>query len=304
MISGAIFHKSQFLTDDQLHEKINTCFFCGNQRFVSQGYLQRTPDVELLKCCHCKAATASRVPKDEVLEKYYRSYYNDGTEEKVTFDNTTKFATHLLKHAELSGDILNILDYGGGDGSLSYKVAEMLLKSGKTMCVNVVVIDYSPALIKSTHPSISISKLTGLKSIDSKYNLVIASAIIEHLPNPTSDFYRLFEVVADHGYFYARTPFMLPFFRAFKSLGLNFDLTYPAHIHDLGDGFWNTTPGLIEKKTGKKFTMIRSTPSIVETQFTQHPARTLLSYLFKLPWLFTKRYKFVGGWEIFLRYDS
>ena len=58
--------------------------------------------------------------------------------------------------------------------------------------------------------------IKGFKSLDeianeSKYDFVLASAILEHLKNPRADMERLFEAMKPEGLFYARTPYMFPF---------------------------------------------------------------------------------------------
>jgi hypothetical protein len=103
--------------------------------------------------------------------------------------------------------------------------------------------------------------------------------------------------MAQRGIFYARTPYMLPMMKAFRLIGVNLDFTYPGHIHDLGQAFWEN---YFTTEQSDEFQVLASSPSIVATTFGKHFLRTVAAYSLKAPWyLLGKSYKFVGGWEIF-----
>lgn len=96
---------------------------------------------------------------------------------------------------------------------------------------------------------------------------------------------------------------MTPFRRVLKG----FDLTYPAHVHDLGPSFWNRVTDTFN--LGAQ--VIFSQPSPVETAFAKAPVRTAVSYLCKavahfehalVPRKRDYRWEFVGGWEVLLHF--
>ena len=92
----------------------------------------------------------------------------------------------------------------------------------------------------------------------------------------------------------------MPIIHLSKFLGVNWDFTFPAHIYDLGQDFWESL--FNDKITKEYFTILRSTPSIVETSFRNHFWRTLFAYALKAPWyVLGKRYTLVGGWEVLVR---
>ena len=98
--------------------------------------------------------------------------------------------------------------------------------------------------------------------------------------------------------FYARTPYVLPLLRLLKRFGIELDFTYPGHLHDLGQNFWNNIPNMYRDFNLR---ILRSCPSIVETSFGQDFMTTLLAYIFKFPWYVLRGfYGYVGGWEIFI----
>ena len=105
------------------------------------------------------------------------------------------------------------------------------------------------------------------------------------------------------GVFYARTPCMLPLIKFLKNLRIKIDFSFPGHIHDLGQAFWESY--LHQAISCGDLILLESNPSFVETTFKRHFFRTLASYLFKAPWyLLGRRYTLVGGWEIFIKKTS
>lgn len=93
---------------------------------------------------------------------------------------------------------------------------------------------------------------------------------------------------------------MAPIIRAASHLGLRVDFNYPAHLHDMGQAFWERL--LTSLRLTADFQLVSSRPSIVETEFSVHPWQTSMAYLFKLPWsLFGHFYTMVGGWEAVFR---
>lgn len=304
MISG-IFHKSIHLDDSKLEPLNSDCPFCGSSIRHPNLMIQENPTILLMKCINCNATSASRMPKSNVLYDYYSDYYNtsffkDG-ETHVTFDNPRYFGIYLVNtYLQYNQDeYISILDYGGGDGSISYFTAVEFLNRGAKQ-VNVTVIDQNEKLILPQNNSISINRKTTIEEIDNQYNFVMASAIIEHLPTPRVILDSLFESVEMGGLFYARTPYVVPLMKFLNIFGLKWDFAFPAHLHDLGQDFWETY--FYKKITSADFQLLVSRPSIVETSFNTHFFRTLAAHLFKAPWYAIGRhYKLVGGWEAFIK---
>jgi hypothetical protein len=103
---------------------------------------------------------------------------------------------------------------------------------------------------------------------------------------------------------YARTPFVLPIAKLVPGV----DMTYPAHVHDMGGAFWSGFTRTFQ--LGAR--VISSRPSLVETALRNSPARTMLAYTLKLPGLMEMamfgrnhrpRWTFVGGWEAVMRFN-
>ena len=295
-------HEGKHLTEQFLLQERNTCPFCGNKKLKRVFQLQENPDVFLLKCFECFAVSASRMPSQEALDSYYAGYY-ETNDKKVTMGNTGKFAYHIFKntlpHLKDKKE-LDILDYGGGNGDISLNIANNFIIAGKNN-VSITVIDYNSETKTSEDSRIKIKYYNKLSLVkDQKFDMVIASAIIEHIPNPMVDLNFLFNCMHENAVFYARTPYLLPLLRLFKILSMKLDFTYPGHVHDLGSDFWNNVLNIIQRKS--RFSILKSKPSFVEASFKENFFIALAAYLFKAPWyIIGDKYGLVGGWEIFIK---
>ena len=194
-----------------------------------------------------------------------------------------------------------MLDFGGGDGSISHAVAVEIAKRSSTP-VDIVVVDFNKSLVVPTDPRVTLSHVSGIQEIPEgqKFALVLASAILEHLPEPAEITRKLLSMLTSGGYFYARTPYMAPLLRLFSRVHIGYDFTFPAHFHDLGQEFWDHILPTLRMASGE-WTLVRSRPSVVETSFSEDFGRTVLSHVMKAPWwIFRRSYRLLGGWEVFI----
>lgn len=270
--------------------------------------MQANPQVILLECEDCKAVTASRMPTQEALDRYYGSWYQEPIHkesgEEVTFDDSARFGRHLANLVSRYQDFKRfaILDFGGGDGSLAYSLALQLLERGAER-IEILVVDYNDRTVASKDPKIVVSRVATLDEVSGTYNLVIASAIIEHLTEPKQYLKKLLESLAPGGCFYARTPYIYPLMSVLAVVGLKWDFSFPGHVHDLGQEFWERY--FRKSQSLQNWQVLVSRPSLVETTLRKHAVRTMIAYLLKAPWhVFGRSYKLVGGWEVFVRKGS
>ena len=261
--------------------------------------LQADPSVYLLSCQRCGGKTASRMPTEETLSGYYRRYY-EHSESSITFENPVGFARHVLGTAApfLTERSISILDFGGGGGDLSREIAKILLE-GRIGAVEIELVDYNSDLTRDFPYGVAIKASQTMGEVKrTQFHLVLASAILEHIPSPRPTLIDLLSRIKPGGVFYARTPTVAPILRIFATLGLSYDFTFPGHVHDLGQSFWENVPRLVAAEVGP-LEIVSSRPSIVETSFSKNPLRTLAAYVLKAPWyVLGSRYKLVGGWEV------
>ena len=138
---------------------------------------------------------------------------------------------------------------------------------------------------------------------DDKYDIVIASAVLEHIPYLNPVISKLLISGKPGALFYSRTPYDVPLAK-YAPL---YVVKWPRHVHDLGPRFWQQ---LAETHS---LEVLHSRTSIVESSFSNKPVTTILSHLLKIPSrieteLFRKinhsnslLWHFVGGWEVFIK---
>lgn len=300
-ISNTIYHKSKYLSGSELlpvQGKNESCALCGSKKLKQVWVLQQDPFVSLRQCMDCDAVGVSRIPTSTALDGYYAEYYTSSSDGQAhTLGAPKRLANRISNNFACKvGQPVSILDFGGGDGAVAYLLAEDLVKRGADK-VSVTVVDYEDRTVPSNSKQISIEKKKQLEDVTQKYSIVIASAVVEHYPNPKELLDRLLSAVDSGGLFYARTPYMLPLMKLLARFGVRLDFTYPAHLYDFGEGFWKK----FFAKSGTNFKLIISRPSMVETTFAQNFPRTLIAYILKATWyILRKNYGLVGGWEVFV----
>lgn len=312
MIAGPThYHQSVILGDAELLPISTSCQWCAGTDRHAIATIQLEPQVFLLECVARMACSASRMPTPQSLDSYYDGYYDGQSHTevvkvarpvgRVTIGDTAKMGMHLARCFSCSTGktSIRILDFGGGDGLLAVLAAENILAANSGVReVSVSVVDYNTHMHQPSNSAIRVEKYAQLDELPCVvYDFVIASAILEHIPEGAAVLRQILDRVSPGGSLYIRTPFAAPFMRVAKMLGKSWDFTFPAHVHDLGQNFWEryfTTSGF-----DQTFVIKSSRPSIVQASMREHPLEALTSHFFKLPWHFLgKAWTFVGGWEI------
>jgi len=216
-----------------------------------------------------------------------------------------RFARHV---ASFVSDLQNraalrILDFGGGDGSLAVAIVKQVCRmAGETIPAAIDIVDYE-APVRVAEDGIAVVHHRELKDIRGTYDLILASAILEHIPDAHAAVSRLVAAAVAGTFMYARTPFILPIAQMLNTV----DMTYPAHVHDMGCVFW----GKFIQTFSLSADLVRSAPSLIETGLQEAPLRTILAYVLKLPARLElglqkagslPKWKLVGGWEAVIRF--
>lgn len=290
------FHESRHLNDSELTDVLLQCPICESNNFSTSLELQKNPTVNLNCCNNCYVSFASRLPTRKAIEEYYSNYYDstNNNDARITNDNYANLAKHIFDSFSISGysnkKEIYLLDFGGGDGTLALEVAKHIYEVDSDILIHVHVYDFESSIVSSSRTNIVISKIEHLN--ENSYDYIIASAVLEHLVDPIENISSLIKF-SNQGLIYIRTPYVLPLAKLFQMVKLKLDFTYPAHLFDMGDDFWNW----IAKEMS--LDIISSRPSPVETTFKNNVFRTAIAYLFKMPWyIFKNKYKLVGGWEV------
>lgn len=287
----------------QLVAAQNCCPVCGSESERRRaGQLQQEPEIHLLQCPDCHACSASHMPAQPVLDEYYGKYFR-GDGPMITMPQIDGFVNRLLMNIGFAPSIsrVRILDFGGGDGTLGLTLARRLLAEHPELNVSFTLVDYqTPASGNSDR--LNVTHRRTLSEVEGPFDLVLASAVLEHIPDLQPVIENLFELLAPGGWFYARTPYVAPLKRVLP----RFDVTYPGHVHDLGAPFWNR----IAATYGQPLRVVVSRPSLVESDWLRQPVRTVIAWLLKLPARMelavsspgrTPWWRFVGGWEVVLQ---
>lgn len=293
-------HITQFLLEDELSPILERCSFCGMNQLSPLLKLQANPDVYFNRCINCFAVSASRMPTSEFLKNYYQNYYQSGKEKSgITFHGELRFAKHILKIIQSdfpAKSTIRLLDFGGGNAELSIAFSKLL--NEKRRCkIEIVVVDFSE-INEDISEEYSVQSKQDLSEIENdSFDIVFASAVIEHLPDAGKILPELIKKMNKNALLYIRTPWSVPLNHLLKKVGRAWDFNFPAHVHDLGKDFWENYVS-----NTSEFQLIHSAPSLVETTFRTNFIRTLFAKLLKMPWyVFSKNYTKVGGWEIVVK---
>jgi 2-polyprenyl-3-methyl-5-hydroxy-6-metoxy-1,4-benzoquinol methylase len=290
----ALFHQAEYLPESKLSATLMCCVICGAEfSGIPIAKLQDSPDVFLLRCPRCHACSGSRLPTENALADYYSAYYRE-RQPKITLDSPERFAHHIASFIREPRRDVAVTDFGGGDGRVAYSLAQILASRGCSS-IDISVIDYV-ACVASRDPRITTSAQRPGTLIPAS-DIIIASAVLEHVTNPLESLTQLFGALNRDGLLYIRTPAVAGFLQLAKALGGQLDFTFPAHLHDFGQDFWENILNIVPE--GSRFEVLHSAPSLVETDLRQHPWHTVAAHVAKAPWrLLGRKYTLVGGWEI------
>lgn len=96
MLVAAYHHKSWHLNSDDIYDASKRCPICHFEG-ERKGHvtIQKDPLIKLLTCPSCKGLSASLMPVNAVLERYYASYWDEpgsSSGESVTFHGVHRLA--------------------------------------------------------------------------------------------------------------------------------------------------------------------------------------------------------------------
>ena len=297
------------LREEHLLPDARCCLLCGSAELRVAGNLQRNPEVNLIECLRCRVISAGRMPRDEILQQYYSDYY--ARDEIRITSYAEGAANHIFRRtrAFLNRDTapLRVLDFGGGDGAIAILLGRKFVRAGLAPRIEVTVVDYN-ARNREVQAGIVFDwrrRLEDLPASD-RFDIVIASGVLEHIPQANQALAALLLRLNTAGIFYARTPFMIAFHRICSFLRLPSPIPFPGHLHDMGRDYWDRVLAILNP--GSEFRLLASNTACVETSLLS--ARwpiTAIYHLLKTPSrvaCLRNDYDFVGGWEVFIQRDE
>ncbi len=282
------------------------CPVCGNNIGPSHRRfkLQKDPDVWMLKCNNCNLGTCEYLPSDNFLSGLYDpDHYAASLTSNLKLSN--KLAANISNKCSFlfsSKQKISILDYGGGNGALCNALMLDLRSRYKNIKFESVVVDVYNSL---DYKDISFLSVEEFDNASDKFDIVIASAVLEHLTNPKKILDKLIYLLNTDGVFYARTPYEIPLVK----LNIGYKTSWPIHLHDMGPDFWE----FIGNNYKDQIDFIQSKTSVIETSIMNRPIRTSIAFLLKIPSLietsFIKNninyngviWGLVGGWEVIFK---
>jgi 2-polyprenyl-3-methyl-5-hydroxy-6-metoxy-1,4-benzoquinol methylase len=297
-------HKGFSFYENDFIPYLEKCPICGSSDREIISHVKKI--FHYYKCNNCYAVSSSHYLKNDILEKFYLSYYkrNPGYNEVgIIHDSPILFAKHICSYLEIYDKNIDLLDYGGGNGLISYNIALKLLETGSAQNVNILVVDFNEeAIINNTDPRITIAKLTPDKFIlgggGGRYDLIIASSILEHIFFAGDLMKILFGSLKTYGYFYVRSPYIMPLYNLLLKFRIEINIWFPEHNHDFSKSFFENitqTFGLNDIK------LIISQPAFFERSLKKTFFPALASRIIRFPYYLNKNYPFVGSWEIIYR---
>ncbi|MBU1420823.1 MAG: class I SAM-dependent methyltransferase [Proteobacteria bacterium] len=243
------------------------------------------------------------MPTEQFLESYYRDYYNE-SQTKVTVGRPDGLSRHIAQLLpENLKPTLTLLDFGGGDGTLAKVLVKRLRQIYPKTNFEITLVDFNQE--KSEENNFftfrSETRLTAVKN--QEFDIILASAIIEHVPEAHQLIQELFDLLAKEGTLYVRTPFVSPLKKLFR----RYPLKYPMHVHDIGPSFWNR----VAERYSYPLDILVSQPSMVASGFSgKEWLRSCVAHTLKFPAHLENRFRahprdyfwnMMGGWEILFR---
>lgn len=297
----------KFLKLNQLDEPKHACIFCKSSRLFQTGVIaQRSPTVGYVECRDCYARFLDRQPTDVFLDQYYAS---DDYDRTLTTSPTKAriFAQKIISSevkCELQSKLraIRILDFGGGNGRLGLAVAEVISPNSYGSTHDVTVVDVFRPKEDLGARFIPASRLSELQS--ESFDIVLASASLEHVKDPGSVLQDLYLMCAPGGYLYFRVPSMFPLGRLFRQF-----LLYPEHLSHMSPRFWKEMPSCL----GWSGRFIYSRPAPPDAQLRNNPLGYVIAQVLKFPARIEvvlrklmrvsspPRYDCSGGWEILFK---
>lgn len=285
-----------FPKEKDLEQNFNHCPNCNSNMQANYCILQENPEVRMIKCNKCKLSYADKIPKTSFLNNLYDPaiYKSNLTSNSK---NTYNLAKRIFRKLCFEKKEINILDYGGGNGNLSNELIKLFAE--KKIKAKSLVVD---VFDNCKHENIAFEHVRNFEKNKDKFDIVLASAVLEHLPNFVLITNQLLNKVKLNGFFYCRTPWEFEISKLFKF----YKMAWPRHLYDIGGDFW-----VKYFKNYNNFTIIlneTSTSEISKRELLKYVLANILKTVSRLETFIFRNIKYrqpkwpyVGGWDIIVK---
>lgn len=278
---------------------LDICPDCNHNIQDDYLILQNNPQVKMVKCEKCKLSYANKMPSQTFLDKLYEPsiYKANLTSNKK---NTQFLAKKIFNKIKFTKNKIKILDFGGGNGSLSIELIS-LFEEINISAHSLVVDVYNSCSYKN----VSFQHVNEFRKNQQKFDIVLASAVLEHLPNFVTITDLLLNKLNNYGYFYCRTPWEYEISKTFRF----YKIKWPRHLYDIGGDYW---VNFFKKKEDFVMIVNETSNSEISTNhiFKYFIAKLLKSishiekFLFRGKDYHQPKWPYVGGWDIIVRKNA
>ncbi len=168
-------------------------------------------DVKIYRCNECDFCFVSPMPNNKDLDYFYENIYRSGGRPPyLVSENYEDQKKHYLEDKNLSyllyltslidvRKIKNLYDFGGGDGDLGYALKKkfpqlnLSCTEGDTYCEKILT-------------DRGYTNYKNLNDINKKFDLIVTTHSMEHLPDINSIFEKFSEILNPKGYIFFEVP--------------------------------------------------------------------------------------------------
>lgn len=183
-----------------------SCYSCNSKKYSETVYARQAFDelFKIYKCENCSCEYINKVPANK--ETYEFIYDYGGRDSKVNLNSIFtklrlyKTKSYLKKHCNsYLNETKKVLDYGSGDGYLSYSF-KLINPSSE-----VHATDY---LFNNTifYKEIKFIQLDDVLNSNEQYDLIILRHVLEHIEYPFKVIEKLIEKLDDNGVILVEVP--------------------------------------------------------------------------------------------------
>ena len=186
--------------------KLNDCFICGERDSIPTIYQKIVFDEEfkILQCSYCKSSYIDKIPADEFTYNYIYDF--GGRDSKVnlksifTLLRILKAKYYIRKNCpEIKNNKLSILDYGSGDGYLSYSMGKINTE------LDIHATDYIKFNSKF-YEDVNFIEFKNFSNDTNKFDLIILRHVLEHIEEPAVLINDLVDKLNSGGYIMVEVP--------------------------------------------------------------------------------------------------